>query len=432
MPRKYDGMSPGEIFEANAKQIAHQTAYYDERKGIESRAQARLRAAESATIRASSLGHATRVAALEAIHDSVTEETDPGEYLAAVVNVTHRDRAGDKVLDRLTPFRMAMVDGKRVPFGIVDASVGGSFGLAYDDITVSRALDIVDGRWQPTNKMEVTVPVTASMSFRFGHNLGPKNLEWSFRPNYPDEDEGHVSREILPVPAIARGISDPEEAGSILDIDSTASAMPHFIYGQPAVVKLLEVLTKNPLSTKHQVADPLDALSTAIALNLTKDIMSSFFPEHPDLSQEVVISQLRNRFLMGVKSMLIECVRIESARRETGRGQSSPRSPIYSNPAVGRFVGIGEQDIVDAGAEVLVESLESLTTGQPDDRSIRGLDTEHRLTIDEAREIMAELIQVRYGIAVDSTLFRSAAARTLLEARLLKQRDLHARVAARR
>lgn len=332
---------------------------------------------------------------VERIHEAVTEDTDPGEYLQAVVNVYSRDRSGDEAVTRLQPLRERLQEGS-TPVAIIGGNINHIVtGLSAGDIVVTPRKEHDKG-FETSYGVSLALPLTSVNGY--GRDGGLSSSEkWR---DYPGEEPRLVTvmqrLADLKIAGSAGAVEELWEAGPptwrsndtfanyARNINNATGFIPAIMYGHSAVNSVLAKLASR-FNNLHNSRYP--KISSVMAAGITIGIdPAEFLDGYLDEQTET----LRTDFAKD----LISAIGLHV------RGTVSAEWRVTTTTAVRTYLGIEDQAIIGAAKTGLEQSVDNIRVKNPLDKPISGL-AEQRSTLAEACSKVIGVVGARYGLEID-------------------------------
>lgn len=424
------GQGPLDLFRAGEDELLSRAEAYRVAREYEDGVSAQLRDAKTATETARGSVNEHGVSMLESIHDSITTDTDPSEYLAAILNTYHSgQRVGDEVTEKLAPMRAQMQEGT-VPIGIVGSTVNKVvLGLSAGDIIVRRR-DEHELGFDTQSGLRLAIPLNRLSGYS-GDSLSGR--PWQFHGSYPEAYPVGVVQWLSKL-RIASTLEEIREVndtphrpfrqhdtimGHERDVKSTTGFVPVVAYGETAVSGLLAALYENRNAESWgQPPKKDDVLAAAISIDIDPEAVA-------DIDVEALKERLHQAFLRRVTQTSSTAIYREASQREFGSGYYPIDWAIDATPQVMRYSGVQDNEVVDAVRSGVERSFDKLRADDPlDIPSFWHKETDHRLLEEVAREKAVGIIAVRYGIVIEPTQLHSEELVARFAARLEdKQKD---------
>lgn len=394
-----------------------------------------LKEARSATRAARHTMNSHGADLLESIHGSVTPGTDPGDYLAAILNTYHSGQhIGDEVASRLAPMR-DQVRQKSIPIGIVGSNLHRlQFGMSAGDIKVRRRHDH-ETSFDTFSGIRLEVPLVR-MSGYSGRVSSATDSQWRYNGDW-DEPYDVGIKQWLSTLRVAETTDEIQAINAMdhrpfskndtvmhdeRDVKNYTGFVPFIAYGETAVSGLLAALYEGRgIASFAKRPNPEDVLAAAISLDIPPDAIT-------DTSTDELRTSLRGHFTRQVTSNVLSVIRgVASSRRHSGGGHG-PNWMITASPQVMSFVGIEQDELTEAVRTGIEKAIDDLRVDNEADRPTWiGQENEYRLLEDEAREKAVGLIATRYGTVIDPSQLESEALNRKLAERLETKREEQAR-----
>lgn len=424
------GQRPLDIFRAGEGELLSRSEMYKGAREHEAEILDQLRDAKNATKTARQSVDEHGVAMLESIHGSVTPDTDPSEYMAAILNTYHSgQRVGDEVAERLAPMRALMQEGP-VPIGIVGSTVNKvALGLSAGDIVV-RQRGEHEQDFDTRSGIRLALPLNRLSGYS-GDSLSGR--PWQYHGDYPEARPVGVVQWLskLRVASTIDEIRDANDTprrpfrqhdtimGHERDVKSTTGFVPVIAYGETAVSGLLSALyeNRNAESWGHPPKKD-DVLAAAISIDLDPEAVA-------DIDVEALKDRLHEAFLKRVTQTSSTAIYREASQREFRSGYYPIDWAIDATPQIISYAGVVDSEVVNAVRAGVERSFDKLRTNDPlDIPSFLREETDHRLLEEEAREKAVGIIAVRYGVTIDPSQLGSETLVAKFAARLeSKQQD---------
>lgn len=430
------GQGPLDLFQAGEAELLSRASSYRDAREHQQAVEGELREALTATERAIRAANEHGVGLLEQIHGSVTEDTDPSEYLAAILNTYHPgQRIGDDIASRLAPMR-EQIRQKSIPIGVVGSTMNRvRLGLSAGDIKVRRRQEQETG-FDTSSGLRLELPMTRMSGYSGGGGSSFQN-RWQYSGNLAEpHDVGVVqllsNLRIAATTDEVRAINDAPHASfsqrdTVMhherDVKYHTGFLPFIAYGETAVSGLLAALYEGREVKSHAKGpNPDDVLAAAISLDIAPEAVA-------EINVDELKAKLRKLFTGQITSNVWSAIRGESSRRRQNLGGGlRPDWLITASPQVMDYAGVELDEIADAARDGIEKSIEELRVDDEADRpSWICEEKEYRLLEDEAREKAVDLIAVRYGLAIDPSSLRSETLNHMLAERLEKKREEQAR-----
>lgn len=424
------GQGPLDLFRAGEDELLSRAGAYRDAREHEDGISTQLREAKSATETARRSANEHGVALLNQIHESVTSDTDPSEYLAAILNTYHSgQRVGDEVSESLAPMRAQMQEST-IPIGIVGSTVNKVVvGLSAGDLIVRRREEHEQG-FDTQSGIRLAIPLSRLSGYS-GDSLSSR--PWQYHGSYPEAYPVGVVQWLSKL-RVANTVDEIREANDTphrpfsqydtvmhheRDVKSTTGFVPVIAYGETAVSGLLNALYENRNAESWgQPPKKDDVLAAAISIDLDPEAVA-------DIDVDALKERLHEAFLKRVTQTSSTAIHREASQREFRSGYYPIEWAIDATPQVMSYSGVTESEIVEAVRAGVERSFDKLRADDPlDVPSFWHEETDHRLLEEEAREKAVGIIAVRYGIAIEPTQLHSEELVARFAARLEdKQRD---------
>ncbi len=429
------GQGPLDLFQAGEAELLSRSGSYRVAREHQQTVEAELREAKSTTDSARRAAHEHGVALLEQIHDSVGEDTDPSEYLAAILNTYHSgQRIGDGVASRLAPMRDQMRQ-KSIPIGVVGSTMNRvRLGLSAGDIKVRRRQEQETG-FDTFSGVRLELPMSRMSGYSGGGSSSFEN-RWQYNGNWSEPYDIGVVQWLSNLRLAAttdevRAINDTPHApysqhDTVMrherDIKDYTGFVPFIAYGEAAVSGLLAALYEGrEVKSYAKGPNPDDVLAAAISLDIAPQAVA-------EVNEYELKTRLRNLFTGQITSNVWSAIRGEASRRRHNSGGYGPDWLITASPQVMSYVGVEQDEITDAVRNGIEKSVDELRVDDEADRPTWiGEEAEYRLLEDEAREKAVGLIAVRYGLTIAPSQLQSETLNLKLAERLEKKREEQAR-----
>lgn len=435
--------SPIELYEGSKDEIIRLVAAHKSAEDGEAEVAERHRQVLLAQKRELDAAHQVLVAAtrdfnevgvplLESIHNAVTDDTDPGEYLQAVINtINFGEPVGDEAVRRLAPLREAL-QASSIPVAVIGStppSTRIALGLSAGDINVTRE-EASDRGFEAAGGIRLSIPLEESTAYSnkfmqagwryFGHLDGPRPAWVGQRLS--DLRLASSAAEVQELSAMEqekwRSQAAYLEARRILQ--SEVGFPEVIIYGEVAVTGLLAALHRQrfiPYIREKGMSE-----TDIFAAGLTVGIPPEAYAK---VNEEEVKQQLGQAFLSTLQGATSRAIR---NRKENDKHADQPSAgwPITAAPQVMRFSGVEVHEVTTAITQGLEQSFRDMRLDDPYyvDFSVDNR-PDTRPTEDEARLIATQLAAGRYGLRIAT---KDLASKTLTD-KFADQLAFHKRVA---
>lgn len=429
------GQGPLDLFQAGEAELLSRAGSYRVAREHQQTVEGELRDAKSTVESARRAANEHGVALLEQIHDSVGEDTDPSEYLAAILNTYHSgQRIGDNVASRLAPMR-DQIRHKAIPIGIVGSAMNQvSLGLSAGDIKVRRRQEQETG-FDTRCGIRLELPMSR-MSGYSGGSTFPSGNRWQYNGNWPEPYDVGVVQWLSNIRLAAttdevRAINNTPHApysqhDTVMHherhIKDSTGFVPFIAYGKTAVSGLLAALYEGrEVKSYAKGPNPDDVLAAAISLDIAPEAVA-------EINTEQLKARLRGLFTGQITSDVRFIIYREASHRRYNAGGFDPDWLITASPQVMNYAGVEQDEITDAIRNGIVSSIDDLRVDDEADRPTWiGEEAEYRLLEHEAREKAVGLVAVRYGLTIDPSQLESETLNLKLAERLEKKREEQAR-----
>lgn len=424
--------TPIELFQAGEAELLSRAESYREAREHQQSVEGELRDAKTLTDSARRAANEHGVALLEQIHESATEETDPGEYLQAILNTYHSgQRVGDEAAARLAPLR-DRIRQKSIPIGIVGSTINRvQLGLSAGDVKVRRRKEEENG-FDAWSGVRLELPLSRTSSYSGGGSLTHEN-RWQFYGDWSQPYDVGVVQWLsnLRLAATADEVREINDTPSPpyrqhdtithyeRDTKNYTGFVPFIAYGEAAVSGLLKALYEGRgTGTYAKGPNRDDVLAAAISLDIAPEAVAQ-------VDTDELKVRLRELFTGQITSNVWSVIRGEARlRRRHYGGWGNPDWLITASPQVMEYAGVEQDEITDAVRTGIEKSIDELRVDDEADRPTWiGEEKEYRLLEDEARDKAVGLIAVRYGLSIDPSELRSETLNQRLAERLEQKRE---------
>lgn len=422
--------SPTELFQSGEAELLTRAESYRGAREYQQTVEGKLRDAKAKTDDARRSVNEHGIALLEEIHDSVSDDTDPGEYLQAILNTYHSgQRVGDDVASRLAPMR-DQIRKKSIPIGIVGSTMNRvRLGLSAGDIKVRRRQEQETG-FDTFSGVRLELPLYRMSGYSGGGSSSWEN-RWRYNGDWTEPHDIGVVQWLSNLRLAAttdeiRALKDTPHApysqhDTVMhherDIKDHTGFVPFIAYGETAVSGLLAALYEGrEIKSYAKGPSPDDVLAAAISLDIAPEVVT-------EVDVEALKARLRNLFTEQIASNVRSAIYSEANHRRHFGG-SYVDWLITASPQVMGYVGVEQDEITDAVRDGIERSIDELRVDDEADRPTWiGEEAEYRLLEDEAREKAVGLIAVRYGLTIEPSQLRSETLNRKLAERLEKKRE---------
>jgi hypothetical protein len=428
------GQGPLDLFEAGEAELLSRAGSYREAREHQQTVEGELRDARTKTDGARRVANEHGIALLEQIHDSVTEDTDPSEYLAAILNTYHSgQRIGDDVASRLAPMR-DQIRQKSIPIGVVGSTMNRiRLGLSAGDIKVRRRQEQETG-FDTFSGVRLELPMSRMNSYSGGGTSSWEN-RWQYNGDRAEPYDVGVVQWLSNLRLAAttdevRALNDTPHApysqhNTVMhherDIKDHTGFVPFVAYGETAVSGLLAALYEGrEIKSYAKGPNPDDVLAAAISLDIAPEAVT-------EVDVEALKTRLRGSFAEQITSNVRSSIYGEANHRRHFGGNYVDWL-ITASPQVMNYAGVERDEIIDAVRNGIERSIDELRVDDEADRPTWiGEEAEYRLLEDEAREKAVGLIAVRYGLTIEPSQLQSETLNRKLAERLETKREEQAR-----
>lgn len=422
--------SPIELFQAGEAELLSRAESYRGAREHQQSVEGELRDAKAKTDNARRAANEHGGALLDQIHDSVTEDTDPGEYLQAILNTYHSgQRVGDDVASQLAPMR-DQIRQKPIPIGVVGSTMNRvRLGLSAGDIKVRRRQEQETG-FDTFSGIRLELPMSRMNGYSGGGSSSWEN-RWHYNGDWTEPyDVGVVqwlsNLRLAGTTDEVRVLNDTPHApysqyDTVMhherDIKDHTGFVPFIAYGETAVSGLLAALYEGrEVKSYAKGPNPDDVLAAAISLDIAPEAVA-------EVDTEALKARLRSLFSEQITSNVRSAIYSEANHRRHFGG-SYVDWLITASPQVMGYAGVEQDEITDAVRSGIERSIDELRVDDEADRPTWiGEEAEYRLLEDEAREKAVGLIAVRYGLSIEPSQLRSESLNRKLAERLEKKRE---------
>lgn len=423
--------SPMELFQSGEAELLTRAESYRDAREHQQTVEDELRDAKSTTESARRAANEHGVALLEQIHDSVSEGTDPSEYLQAILNTYHSgQRVGNDIAERLAPMR-DQIRQKPIPIGVVGSTMNRvRLGLSAGDIKVRRRQEQETG-FDTFSGLRLELPMSRMSGYSSGGGFSSES-RWHYNGDWTEPYDVGVVQWLSNLRLAAttdevRAINDTPHApyrqhDTVMhherDIKHYTGFVPFIAYGETAVSGLLAALYEGrEIESYAKGPSPDDVLAAAISIDIAPEAVA-------DVDVEALKARLRGLFTGQITSNVWSAIRGEASRRRHNSGGFGPDWLITASPQVMSYAGVEQDEITDAVRDGIEKSIDDLRVDDEADRPTWiGEEAEYRLLEDEAREKAVGLIAVRYGLTIEPSQLRSETLNLRLAERLEKKRE---------
>lgn len=407
-------LTPIELFHAGEAELLTRVGSYREARDHQSTVEAELRDAKTKTDHARNIANEHGLALLEQIHDSVTGDSDPGEYLQAVLNTHHSgQRIGDVVASKLTLLR-DQIRRRSIPIGVVGSTMGEvRLGLSAGDVNVRRSQE-QETDFDTAYGVRLSVPMTHTNGFSASNSSS--ETRWRYSGDRPEPYDVGVEQRLSNLRVAGtvdevRVFNDTPHApfrdhDTVMhherQIKTGTGFVPVIVYGEAAVSGLLSALHQGrEIASYRRAPNPDDVLAAAISLDIPPEAVTQ-------VDADALKTRLHEQFREQVSSDVWSVICSEANRRKFNSGGYGTDWLISASPQVMKYAGIEVDEIIDAVRKGIERSVGELRADDPADRlSWIFEEKEYRLLEAEARIKALGLIAVRYGITIEPSQLKS-------------------------
>lgn len=437
--------TPLQIFQDGEAELVDNAEAYRGAQEHQKAFEGELRSAERATADARRAANDFGGEVLNRIHHSVDSDTDPSEYLQAILNTYHSgERVGDRVAEQLAPLR-SEVQSRSIPLAIVGSTHGQvRLGFNVGDMQVRRRKKHEE-EFDTAAGVRLSFPMTRTNGYN-ASDFGYREYDWTYddnasRPLVVGVKQSLGNLRIAGDEASIRRFNDMPHApfnqyDTVMhherDIKDQTGFVPVIVYGQAAVSGLLTAFYERRGVASYKDAPSQEAvLASAISLDLNPS-------EIVDVDEDELKERLNQQFLARITEGVVRAISNESGKRQFPNSHISFDTwPITASPQVMEYASVAPDEVVSAmqrGIERSIGIVGHLRADDPDDRPswISDIEQEHRLLETEAQELALGMAAIRYGLVLDSAQLRSEVIDEKLATQLAKKRDekaIHERLA---
>ena len=440
--------TPQDVLETSIRGIEEADQTYREANEHVKALQNELRQAENDARSAKTKAWGLRSTALSEIHETATDEVDPGDYLSTVLSTRYGDKAvGEHVRTALAPLREDLKTGP-TPVAVVGAKRAGIiFGKSAGDIVLKK-IDLFDKSeyaeevtFESASGLRLGIPLSERVSFgRSGTLDYVKGDDFFTIPDSEDTSPVWVKQSLgqLRVASTQADIDTFNEMphapfsqyDTVMhhesDVKNVLGFVPVVAHGEVAVTGLLKALyqSKNIANYKEKF-DEDSVLAVAVTLGINPNQVA-------ETSEDDVKERLAVRFASKLSSGIGRLITDEVWARKHVRFSTFGMWDVLVSDAVRQFVEVDEERLASI-ARTGLESAVSVIFGgplrndHPDDKaSFYRSDTkkpEHRLLASEAQEMAVGFIVSKYSVTIEPAALESPIVAAKLADQLEKKRE---------